>query len=34
VHAYFDIDWDIVWITATKNVPELKGKIEKLLKSF
>jgi len=34
VHAYFNIDWDIVWITATKNVPELKEKVAKILKSL
>lgn len=27
VHAYFSIDWSIVWIAATKDVPELKQKI-------
>lgn len=34
VHAYFNIDWDIVWVTATKNVPELKENIAKILKSI
>lgn len=24
VHAYFSIDWEIVWITATLDVPALK----------
>lgn len=27
VHAYFSIDWSIVWTAATKDVPELKQKI-------
>lgn len=27
VHAYFAVDWDTVWVTATQDVPELKHKI-------
>jgi uncharacterized protein with HEPN domain len=27
VHAYFSIDWSIVWTAATKDVPELIHKI-------
>ena len=26
VHAYFSIDWSIVWKAATKNAPELRRK--------
>ncbi len=31
VHAYFSVDWSIVWITATKEVPELRQKIADIL---
>ncbi len=31
VHAYFEIDWKLVWETASKNVPELEEKIRKLV---
>ncbi|MFO8008234.1 MAG: DUF86 domain-containing protein [Candidatus Brocadiia bacterium] len=31
VHGYFDIDTDIVWKAATRDVPELKGAVERLL---
>ena len=27
VHAYFAVDWDTVWVTATQDVPDLKQKI-------
>ncbi len=27
VHAYFDVNWSIVWITATQDVPTLRAKI-------
>lgn len=27
VHAYFSVDWETVWITATQDVPELKQQI-------
>ncbi|MEM6423797.1 MAG: HepT-like ribonuclease domain-containing protein [Cyanobacteria bacterium P01_D01_bin.128] len=32
VHAYFDIDYDIVWETAKSNIPSLKSLLESLLK--
>lgn len=32
VHEYFAIRWDIVWITATEEVPILKKQIEKILR--
>ena len=33
VHAYFSIDWDVVWTTATESVPRLAGQIAKILES-
>ena len=30
IHVYFDIDYTIVWKTATELVPQLKKQIEKL----
>jgi uncharacterized protein with HEPN domain len=32
VHEYFAIQWPIVWVTATKEVPELKAKVEAILR--
>jgi uncharacterized protein with HEPN domain len=31
VHAYFSVDWSIVWTTAKKEVPELRQKIAEVL---
>lgn len=31
IHAYFDIDLDIVWKTATQSVPELKSILSVIL---
>jgi len=31
IHAYFDIDLDTVWSTATKDLPFLKSELEKML---
>jgi uncharacterized protein with HEPN domain len=31
VHAYFSVDWDVVWTTATDSVPRLAGQIAKIL---
>ena len=33
VHAYFAIDWNTVWVTATEDVPYLKEKIIEILES-
>jgi uncharacterized protein with HEPN domain len=33
VHAYFDINHDILWTTATESVPELLAQVEGLLAS-
>jgi uncharacterized protein with HEPN domain len=34
VHGYFDIDTDIVWEAATRDVPNLKPAVERLLKAL
>lgn len=31
VHDYFDIDTDIVWDAATRDVPQLRPELERLL---
>jgi uncharacterized protein with HEPN domain len=31
VHAYFRIDWDIVWKTATQDAPELRRHVATIL---
>ena len=31
VHAYFDINHDILWTTATESVPELLAQVDGLL---
>lgn len=33
IHGYFGVDLDAVWDTAKKDIPGLKGKIEKIVKS-
>lgn len=32
IHKYFGINWDIVWDLAKNKLPELKGKIYKIMK--
>ncbi len=34
VHGYFEIDTDIVWDAATRDVPALKAPVERLLKTL
>lgn len=34
VHGYFDIDTDIVWEAATRDVPEIKPSVEQFLKAL
>jgi len=34
VHGYFEIDTDIVWDAATRDVPALKARVERLLKTL
>lgn len=31
IHEYFAVDWSIVWIAATQEVPELRRKVAKIL---
>jgi uncharacterized protein with HEPN domain len=31
IHAYFGVDLDVIWNTATESLPELKRDIEKIL---
>ncbi len=33
IHAYFDIDLDIVWKTTTQDLPSLFGELEKIIPS-
>jgi len=33
VHAYFAVDWDIIWKTATVSVPQLQAQIAELLET-
>src|SRR3989344_3006013 len=33
IHQYFDIDLDTVWDTLQKDIPDLKNKIQKLIKN-
>ena len=34
VHGYFDIDTEIVWAAATRDLPALKPALERLLKAL
>jgi len=34
VHEYFSVDWQIVWTTATQDVPALRTKITELLSFY
>lgn len=34
VHGYFEIDTEIVWDTATRDVPALKSAVERLLRTL
>jgi len=31
VHAYFAVDWDIVWEAASRNAPELRQRVAEIL---
>lgn len=33
VHAYFSVDWAIVWVAATQDVPELRLTVAEILAS-
>jgi len=30
-HAYFAVDWSIVWTTATEDVPHLRATVQEIL---
>ncbi len=32
IHFYFGVNWDIVWDVIITKLPEIKGKIEKLIR--
>ncbi|WP_457548465.1 HepT-like ribonuclease domain-containing protein [Archaeoglobus sp.] len=32
IHAYFGVDWEVVWLTVKKDIPKIKLIFEKLLK--
>ncbi len=31
IHAYFGVDWEVVWLTVDKDIPKIKLAFEKLL---
>jgi len=31
IHAYFGVDWEVVWLTVKKDIPKIKPVFEKLL---
>lgn len=31
VHAYFSVNWDVVWTTATESIPKLQKQLEHIL---
>lgn len=33
VHAYFSVDWRMVWTTATVDVPQLRSRIEEIIRA-
>ncbi|PYS75833.1 MAG: hypothetical protein DMF67_03710 [Acidobacteria bacterium] len=33
VHAYFAVDWSIVWVAATQDAPQLRRQVSKILTS-
>ncbi len=33
VHAYFDLDWQILWGAATDDVPRLRARVEEILQT-
>jgi uncharacterized protein with HEPN domain len=33
VHAYFAVDWSIVWVTATQDAPQLRRQVLEILTS-
>jgi len=33
VHAYFSVDWDVVWVTVTESIPALAEQVASILAS-
>jgi len=33
VHAYFDLDWQILWDAATADIPELRQRVLNILEA-
>jgi len=33
VHAYFDVDWSIVWVAATEDAPALRQQVLRILRA-
>ena len=33
VHAYFSVDWDVIWTTATDSIPRLAKQVAEILES-
>lgn len=34
VHAYFAVEWPIVWVAATEETPELRRQVSEILRDF
>jgi uncharacterized protein with HEPN domain len=34
IHSYFEVDWDFVWESATRNAPELRAQIAAILADY
>ncbi len=32
IHGYFEIDWDRVWLAASRDIPNLKDRVEAILR--
>ncbi len=32
IHAYFAVDWDVIWNTATVRAPELRNRLAQIIK--
>lgn len=33
IHAYFGVDWNLVWLTATNDVPQLAARVSQILEA-
>lgn len=34
IHEYFSVDWSIVWVTATQDIPRLRQQVSSILTSY